>query len=138
MARTLDVFLNRYRVGTLTQNNQGDIVFEYDEDYLKNPAARPLSHSLPLAKKRFSRRECRPFFAGVLPEESKREIIARNLGVSARNDFALLEQIGGECAGAVTFVPKGTSLPDEMNNRNNVTIAGRSPRPNGSVVLVFT
>jgi len=48
-----------------------------------------LSQSLPLAKKRFNKRECRPFFAGILPEEAKREIIARNLGISARNDFAL-------------------------------------------------
>lgn len=49
MSRTLDVFLNRQRVGTLAQNNQGDIVFEYDGNYLNNPAARPLSQSLPLA-----------------------------------------------------------------------------------------
>lgn len=112
MSRTLDVFLHRQLVGALTQNNQGDIAFVYDETWLNSPEARPLSQSLPLTKKRFNRRECRPFFAGVLPEESKREIIARNLGISARNDFALLEQIGGECAGAVTFIPKGTSLPD--------------------------
>jgi len=111
MSRTLDVYLHRERVGSLTQNTHGEVVFEYDGDYLANPAARPLSRSLPLNKKRFNRRECRPFFAGVLPEEAKREIIARNLGISARNDFALLEQIGGECAGAVTFLPQGTSLP---------------------------
>jgi HipA-like protein len=72
-------------VGSLTQNNEGDISFAYDEDYLNSPAARPLSQSLPLARKRFKRRECRPFFAGVLPEESKREIIARNLGISVRS-----------------------------------------------------
>jgi hypothetical protein len=47
-----------------------------------------------------------------LPDESKREIIARNLGISPRNDFALLERIGGECAGAVTFIPEGTTLPE--------------------------
>jgi serine/threonine-protein kinase HipA len=112
MSRTLDVFLHRRRVGTLTQSNQGDIGFEYDESWLRDPAARPLSQSLPLTNRRFNRKACRPFFAGVLPEESKREIIARNLGISARNDFALLEQIGGECAGAVTFLPKGTPLAD--------------------------
>ena len=56
--------------------------------------------------------DCRGFFAGILPDESQREIIARNLGISARNDFAMLEQIGGECAGAVTFIPEGTSLPE--------------------------
>lgn len=111
MPRVLDVFLHRERVGTLAQNDHGDIVFEYDENYRKAPGAQPLSQSLPLTKRRFNRRECRPFFAGVLPEESKREIIARNLGISARNDFAFLERLGGECAGAVTFLPKGMPLP---------------------------
>jgi serine/threonine-protein kinase HipA len=123
MARTLDVFLHRQRVGPLTQHNHGDIGFEYDENHLGNPAASPLSQSLPLARKRFNRRECRPFFAGVLPEESKREIIARNLGVSARNDFAMLEQIGGECAGAVTFLPKGTPLPDREDSYRQLSEA---------------
>jgi len=73
---------------------------------------------LPLRKERFSRNECRGYFGGILPEESKREIIARNLGISARNDYAMLEQIGGECAGAVTFVPTGEPLLEsEYRNR---------------------
>ena len=50
------------------------------------------------------------FFAGILPEDGIREVIARNLGISARNDFAMLEQIGGECAGAITFMPLGEPL----------------------------
>jgi serine/threonine-protein kinase HipA len=91
------------------------MVFHYDESWLANPTAIPLSQSLPLTKKRFTRKDCRGFFAGILPEESKREIIARNLGISARNDFAMLERIGGECAGAVTFIAEGTSLPEPDN-----------------------
>jgi serine/threonine-protein kinase HipA len=47
----------------------------------------------------------------VLPDESKREIVARNLGISKRNDYAMLERIGGECAGTVTFIPAGETLP---------------------------
>ena len=50
--------------------------------------------------------------AGILPEKIIREIIARNLGISARNDYAMLERIGGECAGAVTFIPAGGPLPE--------------------------
>lgn len=56
------------------------------------------------------------FFAGVLPEQSQRDVIAKNLGISAKNDFAMLEQIGGECAGAVTFVPAGQTL-SQRNDR---------------------
>jgi len=107
MARTLDVYLHNEFVGHLIQDDGGQMVFDYDERWLKKSNATPLSQSLPLRRERFKRSECRGFFAGILPDESKREIVARNLGISARNDYAMLEQIGGECAGAVTFVPAG-------------------------------
>ena len=70
MARTLDVYLHRDLAGRLTQNEHGDMVFNYDESWMEKPGAIPLSNSLPLRKQRFNRRECRAFFAGILPEES--------------------------------------------------------------------
>jgi serine/threonine-protein kinase HipA len=112
MARTLDVYLHDELVGHLIQDDGGQMVFDYTQNWLQKAAATPLSQSLPLREKRFTRNECRGFFGGILPEESKREIIARNLGISARNDYAMLERIGGECAGAVTFIPAGEPLPD--------------------------
>lgn len=111
MTKTLDVYLHADFVGNLIQNEHGDMVFTYAESWLNHPQAIPLSRSLPLRKEAFSRNECRGFFAGILPEESKRELVARNLGISARNDFAMIEQIGGECAGAVTFIAAGEKLP---------------------------
>ena len=112
MPRTLDVYLQRDLVGRLIQDENGQLAFYYAESWLNNAKAVPLSHSLLLRKEKFSRNECRGFFAGILPDESKREIIAKNLGISAGNDFAMLEQIGGECAGAVTFIPAGEKLPE--------------------------
>jgi serine/threonine-protein kinase HipA len=76
---------------------------------------------LPLTKKHFTRNQCRGFFAGILPEEPKREIIAKNLGISARNDYAMLEKIGGECAGAVTFVPSGLELSHPQDSYRTLT-----------------
>jgi serine/threonine-protein kinase HipA len=111
MAKTLDVYLHDELTGYLIQNEGGQTVFEYAQAWLEKPGATALSVSLPLRKERFNRNESRGFFAGILPDESKREIIARNLGISARNDFAMLERIGGECAGAVTFITTGQSLP---------------------------
>jgi serine/threonine-protein kinase HipA len=112
MPRKLDVYLRRELAGQLIQDGHGQMSFGYVESWLNNPKAIPLSHSLPLGKERFSRNECRGFFAGILPEQNQREIIAKNLGISARNDFAMLEQIGGECAGAVMFLPAGEGLPE--------------------------
>ena len=112
MTRTLDVYLHNELVNHLIQDNDDQIMFDYNESWLQKSNATPLSQSLPLRRERFKRNECRGFFAGILPDESKREIIARNLGISARNDYAMLEQIGGECAGAVTFVSTGEKLPE--------------------------
>src|SRR5580704_11538389 len=112
MAKTLDVYLHSDLTGQLTQDSGGEMAFEYGDAWLNRPGAAPLSQSLPLRKKRFKRKECRGFFAGILPDEAKREIIARNLGISARNDFAMLERIGGECAGAITLIPAGQARPE--------------------------
>jgi serine/threonine-protein kinase HipA len=121
MKRKLDVYLHEHLAGNLVQNEHGQMVFDYAESWLENPSATALSHSLPLTKKHFNRNDCRGFFAGILPEQSKREIIARNLGISAKNDFAMLEQIGGECAGAVTFIPEGNKLPKREDTYRSLT-----------------
>jgi serine/threonine-protein kinase HipA len=112
MAGKLDVYLYNDLAGQLVQDSGGQMYFAYAESWLNRPGATPLSQSLPLRRERFRQKECRGFFAGILPEQAKREVVARNLGISARNDYAMLEQIGGECAGAVTFVPAGQSLPE--------------------------
>ncbi|MEW5975533.1 MAG: type II toxin-antitoxin system HipA family toxin [Acidobacteriota bacterium] len=112
MARILDVYLHHELVGHLRQDRGGQMVFDYNDGWLQKPNATPLSQSLPLRRERFRRNECRGFLAGILPDESKREIIARNLGISARNDYAMLDQIGGECAGAVSFVRSGENFPE--------------------------
>lgn len=110
MTKMLDVYLENAFVGNLFQDNSGLMTFKYAEDWLNNPIAIPLSFSLPLRKETFKTKECRGYFAGILPEQDKRTDIARILGVSAQNDFSLLEKIGGECAGAVSFVPEGEKL----------------------------
>jgi len=112
MARTLDVYLLNHLVGHLIQDSGGRMVFQYVESWLNKTGATALSQWLPLRAKRFNRTECRGYFGGILPEAAKREIVAHNLGISARNDYAMLERIGGECAGAVTFLPKGVALPE--------------------------
>ncbi len=112
MTKILDVYLHRDLVGHLMQDDHGLMIFSYIDNWLEKPNAMPLSHSLPLRSELFRGKECKGFFGGILPEGQKRELIAKNLGISARNDYAMLEQIGGECAGAVTFIPVGQSLPD--------------------------
>ncbi len=107
--RVLDVRLGGDLVGKLEQDAWGSVRFAYEGGWLNSPEARSLSASLPLRPGRFTPKETRPFFAGLLPEEESRRLVAGVFGISARNDFALLERIGGECAGAVSLWPEGGS-----------------------------
>ena len=109
MARELEVWLFAERVGTLALTH-GRLNFRYAPDWLSRPQAVPLSRSLPLQAEPFDDHHARPFFAGLLPEGQLRRLIAQQFQVSSQNDFALLDHIGGECAGAVTLLEPGQSL----------------------------
>ncbi|KRD66001.1 type II toxin-antitoxin system HipA family toxin [Ensifer sp. Root278] len=106
MKRVLNVWWDGRIVGQFSQDRHGDIGFAYAEAWLDDESTLPLSASLPKRPQRFSRRECRPFFGGLLPEESQRLVAAQALGVSPANDFALLDRLGGDVAGALQFLPE--------------------------------
>jgi serine/threonine-protein kinase HipA len=110
MPHELEVWLFADRVGTLALVD-GRLNFCYAPGWLSLPNAVALSVSLPLQAEPFDDRKTRPFFAGLLPEGQMRRLIAQQFQVSGQNDFALLDRIGGECAGAVTFLEPGQALP---------------------------
>lgn len=124
MPQLLDVWLWGERIGTLT-HSEGRLSYAYAADWLARNATPtgvrgdtiPLSQSLPLRAEPFDDRATRSFFAGLLPEGDKRRLIAQALHVSRQNDFGLLDGIGGECAGAVTFLAPGQNpeAPDSPN-----------------------
>lgn len=102
--QALDVYWDTVLVGRLMQNAVGSLSFAYDSDFMQS-AQRGISLSLPLLEKIFEGDGVKAFFSGLLPEESVRTRLAKYLGVSDRNTFALLEAIGGDCAGALALYP---------------------------------
>lgn len=111
MSRTLDVYLHDHLAGTLNQDDDGQLSFAYKVDYL-NDDSPGISVSLPPREEPYPDRAARPYFAGLLPDERARRLLASALGVSEGNAFGLLEIIGGESAGALSLVPSGEPLPD--------------------------
>lgn len=103
MERILNVHWDADLVGKLKQDEHGILQFQYESSWLKNDNARPISYSFPLSSQRFQRPDCVAFFSGLLPEREKRQRVARNLGLYESDDFSLLQHLGGDCAGALTF-----------------------------------
>jgi len=133
--KRLMVYLNSEPVGSLDQDDSGLLEFRYGADWLNKQDSTPLSRSLPLRNDPFRGKQARPFFAGILPDEGPRQQIAAILGISASNDFALLERIGGECAGAVSLRPEGGPPPTlgdkrmrELNEKELDDIIAELPR----------
>ena len=135
MNRILEVWLLGQSVGQLIQAD-GRLSFSYSPRWLQSPSAQPLSRSLPLRPEPFDDKATRPFFAGLLPEGDKRKLVAMALQVSPQNDYALLNGIGGECAGAVTLLEPGqqpTGLTSEqyvrwLDDGELITILDELPR----------
>lgn len=111
MKRILTVWWEGKSVGELTQDKGGDLGFSYGADWLEDGSTPAISASLPKRVEPFSRRECRPFFGGLLPEERQRAAAAQALGISSANDFALLDRLGGDVAGALQFLHPGEHPP---------------------------
>ncbi|MFU8781058.1 MAG: type II toxin-antitoxin system HipA family toxin [Kiritimatiellia bacterium] len=131
---TLSVYLRSEPVGTLAQDESGMLQFTYASEWLDRDDATPLSRMLPLSPAPYAHKVARCFFAGILPEQGPRRVIAGILGISEGNDFAMLERIGGECAGAISLFPEGQSpLPVEsrvqtLDERDLVAIMDELPR----------
>lgn len=111
MTSSLSVWWDGTVVGTLRVNQHGQMRFTYTADWLTDASHPPISFSLPKQEQPFVHRQCRPFFAGLLPEESQRQVIAGALGISKGNDFAFLEALGGDVAGALSLWPEGDVPP---------------------------
>jgi len=105
MAATLLVRIDKEVVGRLWLDEKNNFCFSYDNNWLEQSRI-PLSLSLPLRSEPYLDDQSHSFFANLLPEEKMRNLIARNLGISANNDYGLLERIGGDCAGAVSLWPE--------------------------------
>lgn len=99
MSNSLNVFLNDKHIGILEKDGNGGVNFQYSDNI-----NRILSLSLPIQKEPFENKQCRGFFNGLLPEsEHTRIAIWKKYGINPKNDFSILQAIGYDCAGAVSF-----------------------------------
>jgi serine/threonine-protein kinase HipA len=113
MSDWLIAYLGDRRTGRLIRKDNGNLQFRYDDGY-DGP---PLSHAMPVRAEAHPHAVCRAVFGGLLPEGEGRETLARALGISPGNDYGLLAEIGGDCAGAITLLEPGAPLSRAGNVR---------------------
>lgn len=107
----LEVRLNGKLAGALLRKDNGNLQFRYDESYIEANGP-PLSVNMPVRVEAYPHRDCLAFFGNLLPEEDVRAQVALATGISAANDYKLLERFGGDVAGAVTLSPSDQDEPE--------------------------
>jgi serine/threonine-protein kinase HipA len=125
MADHLEVRLHGYVVGELSIAGEfrspDDWRFQYGEDYLETERPMAVSVSLPMQPEVHAGAGVRNWFCNLLPEGLVREAIETRLKLRPRDDFGLLEAIGGECAGAVSIGGQGEArLPPESEEQRDL------------------
>lgn len=95
------------RVGLLILKTNGNLQFRYDPQY-DGPA---ISQALPIQTEAHGHAVVRATLGGLLPEGDVRTALAQAIGISSGNDYRLLEQLGGDVAGALTLLPPGVDPP---------------------------
>ena len=106
---TLNVFLLDRLAGTLMSEN-GQMSFQYAQEYLQDDSSIPISFSMPLRLEPFDHAITTAFFENLLPPDVIRKRLGKILHLSRHNIFGFLNAIGGDCAGAVALYPTDASL----------------------------
>jgi serine/threonine-protein kinase HipA len=101
MNHLLRIFCNDEHVGVLEIDTaHNDATLLYDERWQQNGFA--LSPHLPLHA-HSDARSIQKFLANLLPEGEGLEFVSRFFHISKANQFGLIEAVGAESAGALTF-----------------------------------
>lgn len=103
MTTSVPVWFDALHVGDITVSDDGALGFAYTKDWIDTRGAFPLSLKLPLNDTVFPSETISPWLANLLPEEEQLTILTRSLGLDRADTLAVLAEIGGDTAGALSF-----------------------------------
>lgn len=104
--KPLRVLFDNRLLGHLSKETSGAIEFRYDQEWLDQNGATPVSLSLPLRKDSYKGAPVAAVFENLLPDSDLlRKRVAEKVGASGTDAYSLLSEIGRDCVGALQFVP---------------------------------
>lgn len=112
----LGLWMNGTFIGTWTVSPHGADQLHYDDAWVSSDQARPISSSLAFLPGNAPHRggAVQAYFENLLPDSKAiRERIARRYKLAATDAFALLAEVGRDCAGALQILPDGM-VPDDI------------------------
>lgn len=103
MTASVPIWFDDLAVGQVNVAADGSLSLRYAYRWLQTAAAFPLSVTMPLRAEPYPSDVITPWLANLLPEEDQLKVLTRSLGLDQADVLAVLAEIGGDTAGALSF-----------------------------------
>ena len=103
--RSAKIYYKEIFAGKLTETNEGEFVFKYDDQYVENHPAEFITFTMPVSKKPYIEKRLFPFFEGLIPEGWLLDIASKSWKINPNDRMGLLLVCCKNCIGAVSVVP---------------------------------
>ena len=107
--RRVKVIYGDITAGMLTETDDGEYVFQYDDDYVADHADQLITFTMPVTSKPYKSNRLFPFFEGLIPEGWLLDIASRSWKINPNDRMGLLMACCKDCIGAVSVIP----IPEE-------------------------
>jgi serine/threonine-protein kinase HipA len=99
------VYYKNYLAGIITETNEGEYVFRYDEQYVKDHPKEFITFTMPVTNNPYTENRLFPFFEGLIPEGWLLNIASKNWKINKSDRMGLLLACCKNCIGAVSVQP---------------------------------
>ena len=99
------VFFKDILAGVITETNDGEFVFQYEEEYVKNNPGDFITFTMPVSNNPYNDNRLFPFFDGLIPEGWLLDIASENWKINKNDRMGLLLACCRNCIGAVSVEP---------------------------------
>ncbi len=91
--------------GILTETDEGEYVFRYGAEYVKEYPNDFITFSMPVSETAYREKRLFPFFEGLIPEGWLLDIASKNWKINRNDLMGLLLVCCRNCIGAVSVEP---------------------------------
>ncbi|MEQ9403246.1 MAG: HipA N-terminal domain-containing protein [Cyclobacteriaceae bacterium] len=103
--RSGKVYYGNHLAGTVTETDEGEYIFQYDNQYVNDYPDDFITFTMPVRDKIYKDQRLFPFFDGLIPEGWLLDIASENWKINRNDRMGLLLACCQNCIGAVSVEP---------------------------------
>jgi|SRR5450432_875700 serine/threonine-protein kinase HipA len=103
--RQAKIYYDNLLAGILTETDDGDYTYQYENDYISNHPKQFITFTMPVNSTAYISNRLFPFFEGLIPEGWLLDIASKSWKINQNDRMGLLLACCHNCIGAVSVEP---------------------------------